>query len=208
MKKTFYLAFLLSLVTGCRYLPSKYSSAKAPEYFQARFETTKGNFDIEAYRKWSPLAVDRLYQLIKSQHFRNIPFYRVIPNFVAQFGAVDSAQKSPWEKRKFIDESAIKPNEKGTISFARDGKETRSTQLFINLKDNSPRLDTINYLEVKGFPVIAVVTTGMEVVNSLYGYGEAPGKKMDSIKNGAYFLKKNYPNMDYITKAYIIKGGR
>lgn len=199
------LFIFVCFLMACKSFPFQKSKVQAPKYFKARFETTKGNFEIEAYRAWSPLGVDRLYQLIKNKYYTNIPLYRIIPNFVAQFGGVDTFQNAYWEKHKLADEKVIEGNTKGSIAFARDGKDTRGTQLFINLKDNNPRLDTINYLNVKGFPVIAKVTKGMEVVNTFFSYKEEPGKILDSLKHVPVFFKENYPNMDYIKKAYIIK---
>lgn len=205
MKYIVFFVCLASLATSCQYRSLSLNKSSAPEYFRARFETTKGTFEIEAYREWSPLGVDRLYQLIKYKYYTQIPLYRIIPTFVAQFGGVDTFKNAYWEKHKILDEAVIQANVKGTIAFARDGKETRSAQLFINLKDNTPRLDTINYLGVKGFPVIAKVTKGMDVVERFFSYKEVPSQKLDSLKHAVTFFKSNYPEMDYIIKAYIIK---
>ncbi|NNC69464.1 MAG: peptidylprolyl isomerase [Flavobacteriaceae bacterium] len=202
------LFFLTLLSCNPKIFKEHWTKKQAPEVFTARFETTKGNFDIEAHRRWSPHAVDRLYQLIKNEFYTEISLFRVVPNFVAQFGIHnDSIINNSWQKFKVPDEPSLKKNVEGTIAFARSGKETRSTQLFINLKSNSPRLDTIYYNGVKGFPVIAKVTKGMSVVKSFYNqYGEDPGRRQDSIrKYGNRYLKKTFPNLDYITKAYILK---
>jgi peptidyl-prolyl cis-trans isomerase A (cyclophilin A) len=60
---------------------------------------------------------------------------------------------------------------------------------------------------VKGFPVIAKVIAGKETVLKFYdGYGDRLGMRQDSInKYGNKFLKNNYPKIDYIIKAYVIK---
>ncbi|HEX4958631.1 MAG TPA: peptidylprolyl isomerase, partial [Lacibacter sp.] len=129
----------------------KWTKDTAPETFTARFETTKGNFDIKIKRELSPAGVDRLYQLVKHGFFDSVVFYRVVPKFVAQFGTADTALEKAWSKFKVADEEVKASNLRGTISYARSGKETRGTVLFINLVDN-PRLDTINYNGVKGFP--------------------------------------------------------
>lgn len=178
---------------------------KAPEKFIAKFETTKGNFEITVERKLSPLAADRMYQLVKGNYFNYIPVYRVMKNFVAQFGTVDGALDSAWSKYVIVDEPVVKGNEMGTLSFARAGKNTRGTQLFINLKNN-PKLDTVSYGETTGFPVFGYVSSGMDVVNQFYnGYGDEPRLKLDSVTtNVIEYIKKNYPNLDYIKKAYII----
>ena len=185
---------------------SKWTKEEAPEYFTAKFETTKGSFEIESRRSWSPAAVDRLYQLLKHGFYKDIAIYRVMPDYIAQFGIHnDSTVSSIFRKVKIIDEPVLKTNSKGTISFARGGPETRGTNLFINLKDNSPRLDTLTYLNVAGFPGIAQVTSGFDVVASFYdGYGAELNDKQDSIATyGNKYLQENYPKLDYIQKAYL-----
>ena len=187
---------------------TKWTEETAPPYFKARFETTKGNFDIEAKREWSPAGVDRLYQLIKRGFYTDIAIYRVVPDFVAQFGINnDSTINQSWQSIKIPDEPVVKTNTEGTISFARGGPMTRTTQIFINLKSNSPRLDNLDYSGVKGFPVIAEVTSGMDVVLSFYNeYGDKLGREQDSIRKfGNDWLRENYPEIDYITTAYILK---
>jgi len=208
MKKITLLCFTLLLLSCSKKIfNEKWTKEQAPKYFKARFETTQGNFDIEAKREWSPQGVDRLYQLIKSGFYTDIAIYRVVPRFVAQFGISDhKVLNDNWRHYKLDDETVIKSNNEMSISFARGGKKSRSTQIFINLKNNA-RLDKLDYGGVKGFPVIAQVTKGKENIKKFYnGYGEKPGRKQDSISlYGNDFLKRKYPKIDYITKAYIIK---
>jgi cyclophilin family peptidyl-prolyl cis-trans isomerase len=199
----------LLLITSCspKIFKEKWTQEKAPEYFKARFETTQGNFDIEAKREWSPNGVDRLYQLIKHDFYTDIALYRVLPKFVVQFGIHnDSILNNRWSDVKLKDESVIKSNDSMTISFARGGKESRTTQIFINMKNN-PRLDKLDYGGVKGFPVIATIINGMETVQKFYAnYGPKPAKEQGQIyTKGNTYLKEKYPKLDYITKAYIIK---
>jgi len=198
---------IVCLVISCRpHFKSTWTQEDAPAYFTARFETTKGNFEIESRKEWSPMAVNRLYQLVKHGYFEDMAIYRVIPNYVAQFGIHnDSLIFNNWKNSGVADEPVLKTNTKGTISFARGGPKTRTTNLFINLKNNSPRLDTISFMKVKGFPVVAEVISGMDVVESFYnGYGTQLDNKQDSISlYGNAYLKKNFPKLDYIYKAYI-----
>ena len=208
MRKIIFLLGLL-LIASCspKIFKEKWTQEKAPEYFKARFETTQGNFDIEAKREWSPNGVDRLYQLIKHDFYTDIALYRVLPKFVVQFGIHnDSLLNNRWSDVKLKDESVIKSNDSMTISFARGGKESRTTQIFINMKNN-PRLDKLDYGGVKGFPVIATIINGMETVQKFYAnYGPKPAKEQGQIyTKGNTYLKEKYPKLDYITKAYIIK---
>ncbi len=183
----------------------RWTKETAPELFTARFETTKGNFDIEIKRTLSPAGADRLYQLVKHGFFDSVIFYRVVPNFVAQFGTSDTLLEKEWSRYKLPDEEAKASNMRGSISFARSGKETRGTVLFINLADN-PRLDTINYNGVKGFPVLGTVVEGMTTVDSLYkGYGGSVMQELTMMyRNKEGFFKK-FPNLDIVKNAYLIK---
>ena len=209
MKKSFlYLLtfFILISCSSTHVFNQKWLKIEAPEVFKARFETTQGNFDIEAHREWSPLAVDRLYQLITTNYYTDIAIFRVVPGFVAQFGIHDNPILSKtWEKYPVKDEPVLAKNNFMTVAYARDGKDTRAIQLFINLADNN-KLDTVNFNDVKGFPVIAKVISGSDIILNFYdGYGNEPAMLQDSMyARGNAFIEENYPRVDYIKRAYII----
>lgn len=206
------LFFLIAVFTftSCSktFFSEKWTKETAPETFIARFETTKGNFDIEIKRELSPAGADRLYQLVRHGFFDSVVFYRVVPKFVAQFGTSDTVLENAWSKHKIPDEEVKASNLRGTISYARSGKETRGTVLFINLVDN-PRLDTINYNGVKGFPVLGKVVGGMNTVDSLYnGYGGTTMNQLDTMyRNKKAFFQK-FPKLDLVKKAYLVKKKR
>ena len=197
------------LASSCspKLINEKWLAEKSPEYFTARFETTQGDFEIEAKREWSPLGVDRLYQLIKNGFYTDISVYRVVPNFVAQFGIHNNKEVNQfWGRHKLDDEPVIEKNKAMTISYARAGRKSRGTNLFINLKNNN-NLDKVNFGGVKGFPVVAKVISGKEVVKKLYdGYGDKLGMQQDSINQyGNDFIKRKFPNTDFILNAYVLK---
>ena len=209
MKNRSFLLILLITNSACspKLFKEKWTKEKAPASFKARFETTQGNFDIAAQRSLSPKAVDRLYQLIKNDFYTDIALYRVITNFIVQFGIHnDSVINNEWEKYKIPDELVLSSNDSMTISFARAGIESRTTQIFINLKDNE-RLDKLTYSGVSGFPVVAKITSGMETIHKFYAsYGPEPAKKQAYIlREGNEYLRKEFPKLDYINSAYIIK---
>jgi cyclophilin family peptidyl-prolyl cis-trans isomerase len=208
MRKAVY-GVILVLLCNCspKLFKEKWTKIEAPETFKARFETTQGNFDIEAKRDWAPNGVDRLYQLITNNYYQDISIFRVVPNFVAQFGIHnDTLINNSWQRNGIKDEPVTLKNDAMTIAFARGGVKTRSNQIFINLKDNY-RLDKLAYSGVTGFPVVAKVTVGKENVLKFYdGYGEKLGRKQDVIsKLGNVFVRKEYPKTDFIIKAYILK---
>lgn len=199
----------VAILVGCgQKYQSKWAGKQAPETFDAKFETTKGDFTAQFQRDWSPEAVDRVYQLIKSDFYTDIAVFRVVPDYVAQFGiSNDSLQNRYWNTKPIPDEPVKKQNIARTIAFARGGPETRTTQLFINLSDNSPRLDTLQYMDVAGFPVVGKITGGWEVITQLFDkYGNEPSLQQDSINRlGNAFLKNRYPELDYIKKVTIVK---
>jgi peptidyl-prolyl cis-trans isomerase A (cyclophilin A) len=171
---------------------------KAPETYQVKFETSKGDFTVSVIRAWAPLGADRFYDLAKHHFFDNESFFRVLKGFVAQFGiSAYPPVNAVWEKATIKDDPVTQSNKKYFLTFATAGPNTRTTQLFINLADN-PRLDTM------GFAPFGQVTDGMNVVDTLYAdYGEgAPGgsgPNQDEIqKQGKPYLDKNFPKLDYI----------
>ncbi len=204
MRKLLFILVTLSLISCTKAIyKSKWTTIKAPETFVTRFETTKGNFDIQINRVSSPKAVDRFYQLVQHHLFDSTIFYRVVPDFVAQFGISDSIKTALWKKTKIPDEAVLHGNIKGALSFARGGKESRHDHLFINLKNNQ-RLDTLNYNGVRGFPAFGNVIQGMDVVEKLYsGYGDKTMSKLDSLNRTQFLLV--FPKLDLINKVYILK---
>lgn len=179
---------------------------KAPDIFQAVFVTTKGEFTVEAYREWSPQGVDRLYQLITSGFYTNNCIFRVQPEYVVQFGISGNSETNFfWDKRPVEYEPVTGHNLKGVISYARDGAKTRTAQLFINMKDNY-KLDTVNYNGLRGFPPVARIISGFEVVEAFNsGYGFEPANHQDSVMvQGNDYWDKKFPGLDYIRQVKIL----
>lgn len=208
MKKLFLTHILLILVASSCQPKEKFNLAwtreQAPEHFKAKFETHQGDFEIEVTRKLSPKAADRFYQLVKHHYFDKGIFYRVVPGFVAQFGNTDDALMQKWRAVKIPDEPVISGNQKGNISFARAGKETRDVEVFINLENNTV-LDTLQFEGVRGFPSFGRVTRGMDVVEKLYsGYGESTMNDPNMYTNREAFYQK-FPKLDLIVKAYLVE---
>lgn len=180
--------------------------AAAPDSFSVRFVTSRGLFVVMAHRDWAPKGVDRFYYLVRHGFYDDTRFFRVIPRFVAQFGISPTPEaNAEWAERRMPDEPVRHTNSIGTVAFAREGPNSRTVQLYVNLRDN-PRLDTVSGF---GFPPIAQVTSGMGVVDSLYaGYGEGPprgrGPSQDSIAvQGNAYLQRHFPRLDYIVRTEI-----
>ncbi len=184
---------------------SNWDRFEIPALFSVRFETSKGNFEVKIERRLSPKAVDRFYQLVKTNYFENTLFYRVNPGFVAQFGGNNKIIYQRWGKFKVPDEPVVQGNYKGTLSFARGGKNSRGRDLFINLNDNN-RLDTLHYNDVTGFPTFGKVTIGMEVLEALYdNYADTTMNNLDLMYKDLDDFIKKYPKLDTIYRAKLIK---
>src|ERR1019366_9544864 len=139
-----------------------------PDDFRVKFETSQGDFVVEATKSWAPRGVDRFHELLRMHYFDEGRFFRVVPGFVAQFGVHrDYDVHDKWRKFFIIDDPAKEHNVRGTLTFAQAGPNTRATEIFINLGDNSAALDA------QGFAPFAKVVEGMDVVDKFYaGYGE------------------------------------
>ena len=173
---------------------------QAPAVYKAAFDTSVGKFVIEVRRAWAPGGADRSYNLVKNGFFDEARFFRVVPNFMVQFGInADPAVAAAWQNTNIKDDPATgKSNTKGMVSFATRGKDTRTTQIFINFKDNG-------FLDSQGFAPFGEVTSGMEVVEKITSqYGEKPNQGSIQSQGNAY-LNAQFPKLDYVKTATIAK---
>ena len=177
---------------------------KAPDVFQAKFDTTKGVFVIEVTRAWAPLGADRFYNLVKNGYYDNCRFFRVLSGFMAQFGINgDPKLNAVWRQAQIKDDPVKQSNKRGFVTYAMGGPNTRTTQLFINYNDRNSQLDS------QGFSPFGKVVDGMKVVDSLYAdYGEGgqggPDQGRIQMEGNAY-LEKGFPKLDYIKSAVIVE---
>lgn len=176
--------------------------ATAPDQFQVRFETSKGPIVIAVHRDWSPNGVDRFHHLVETGFFDEVRFFRVVPGFVVQFGMHgDPARTAEWANNGLIDEPVKQTNKRGTITYAKTQMpNTRSSQFFINLGDNA-------MLDPQGFAPFGEVVQGMDVVEKLNAeYGGAPSDRQPEIAaEGNAFLKREYPRLDFIRTAKVVR---
>lgn len=177
---------------------------RAPDVFRVRVETTRGPFVVEVHRAWAPRGADRFHQLVRAGFFDDSRFFRVRAGFVAQFGiAGDPAVAAAWRAAAIPDDSVRHGNVRGAVAYAMTGPGTRTTQLFVDLADNT-RLDA------EGFAPVGTVVEGMDVVDALYaGYGETSGGGMRGGRQGPLFASGNayldaaYPRLDRLLRARV-----
>ena len=175
---------------------------QAPETFQVKFTTNRGDFTVTVNRAWAPIGADRFYNLVKRRFYDNASFFRVVPGFVVQFGiSAYPPVSAAWENANIQDEPVTQSNKRGYLTYAKTSMpNTRSTQVFINLKDNAG-------LDRQGFSPFGVVDgKGMNVVDMFYDqYSESSGPDQDQIsKLGKPYLDKGWPKLDSIKSATLM----
>lgn len=177
---------------------------KAPDTYQVKFVTTRGDFTVTVTRAWSPLGADRFYNLVKHHFYDNASFFRVVPGFVVQFGiSAYPPVAAAWANANIKDEPVVGTNKRGYLTYAKTSMpNTRSTQVFINLKDNAG-------LDPQGFSPFGVVDgKGMNVVEMLYDqYGDNGPDQDQLTKLGKPYLDKNFPKLDSIKTASLVGAG-
>jgi cyclophilin family peptidyl-prolyl cis-trans isomerase len=221
-RRTLHCAVLLACLTGlgCTARPGEperrpasdaaQTNQTAPENFFVRFDTSKGDILLEIHRDWAPHGADRFYDLVRAGYFDQSRFFRVISGKWAQFGINGDPKISKlWRERTIPDDPPRESNVRGTIAFAFAVPNGRTTQLFINLRDNSATHDA------EPFVPIGRVVEGMEVADALYAdYGESAGggiragKQQPLFDNGNAYLNRNFPRLDFIREAAIVRPSR
>jgi peptidyl-prolyl cis-trans isomerase A (cyclophilin A) len=175
---------------------------KAPETFQVKFETTRGDFVMTVTRAWAPIGADRFYNLVKHHFYDNMVVFRAVSGFVVQFGISSyPAVSAAWSNANIKDDPVTQSNKRGFVTYAKTSQpNSRSTQIFISFKDNS-------FLDSQGFAPFGVVdAAGMKVVEMLYDqYGDQPTGEQDKIeKAGKAYLDSKYPKLDVIKHATLV----
>ena len=193
------LALSLSSVLACERDEARpVVVGPAPDSFHVSIATSKGDVRVAVYKAWSPHGADRFYRLVSEGFFDDQRFFRVIPQYIAQFGASAKPKDNDrWDDEKIPDDPRIQSNSRGTLSFAAEAPNTRSHQLFFNLKDN-PKLDPQNFVP------IGRVVDGMAVLDALYDdYGDTPKYRLVATLGNDY-LRRMFPKMDFIKTARVV----
>ena len=175
--------------------------ADGADTYQVKFETTAGDFVVEVHPDWAPKGAERFREMVKEGLLDDCKFFRVIKDFMVQFGINgDPAVSKVWKTKTIKDDPVKKSNKRGYITFATSGADSRTTQVFINYKDNR-RLDDM------GFAPFGQVISGMDVVDKLNDqYGGTPSDSQPQIQSqGNKFLDAKFPGLDSIKKATIVE---
>ncbi len=178
----------------------------APAAYQVRLETSVGDVVIQVHRAWAPLGADRFYNLAKGGYYDDSRIYRVLPDFMAQFGLhADPYVTQAWKSEYLVDDPLVASNTRGRVAFAKGGLHTRTTEIFISHKDNSQ-------LDERGFTPIGEVIEGMDVVDAFYSeYGDGPPRgegpyQAMAAARGNEYLDAEFPELTRILRAHLIPG--
>jgi peptidyl-prolyl cis-trans isomerase A (cyclophilin A) len=178
---------------------------RAPKMFKVRLETSKGNILIEVHRDWAPYGTDRFYNLVCAGYYDEARFFRVIEGRWAQFGINGDPQiASLWRTNFIPDDPSGQSNVRGTVAFAFAVPNGRTTQVFINLKDNSATHDR------EPFVPFGKVIAGMDVADALnVEYGESiggirAGKQDPIFQGGNSYLEEHFPHLDFIKRVVVM----
>jgi cyclophilin family peptidyl-prolyl cis-trans isomerase len=184
--------------------PPPAADPQAPERFQVRFRTTKGDFVAEINRQWSPKGADRFYNMVQVGYFQDTAIFRAVSNFMFQFGLHGNpAVNEDWAEARFQDDPPVGvSNLPGTLCFAKTGQpNSRSVQIFVNLGQNAS-------LDGQGFTPFGKVIQGMDVVrkiNTEYGENPAGEDVQGRLKReGNAFIEKRFPRADLIRSVELI----
>ena len=176
------------------------SGGVADETFIVRLETSKGDIDIEVHPAWAPKGAQRFRELVEIGFYDECRFFRVVPNFMVQVGMNgDPALHAKWSENTINDDPVLQSNLPGYVTFAKTGlPNSRSTQFFINYKDNSQ-------LDADRFAPFGKVVAGMDVALAIEAkYRELPDQ--NAIRSaGNQYLKSQFPDLDFIKKASVVQ---
>jgi cyclophilin family peptidyl-prolyl cis-trans isomerase len=179
---------------------------RAPDACRIRLETTKGPITLEIQRAWAPHGADRFYSLVRAGFYDDAAIFRIRAGQWAQFGINGTpAVAQRWRNRTIPDDPRVLSNVRGTVAYAFKDPNGRTTQVFVNLRDNSATHDQ------EPFVPFARVTDGMAVADAWYSeYGEAAGGgiragRQDPVfAGGNAYLIREFPKLDHITRAIIL----
>jgi|SRR5678816_129795 len=179
-----------------------------PAEYKVRLDTTKGPIVIAVHRDWAPHGADRFHELVTSGYYDDAAIFRIRPGTWAQFGiAGDPNVAQAWRTKTIPDDPYQgHSNTRGTVAYAFKDPNGRTTQVFINLKDNSATHDK------EPFVVFGEIVEGLDVAGAWYsayeekaGGGIRAGHQDPVFEGGNTYLRKNFPLLDYIKRATIDK---
>jgi peptidyl-prolyl cis-trans isomerase A (cyclophilin A) len=162
-----------------------------------------GTVELRSRPELAPTGAWQFWRLVRSGFYDGACFFRVIPGFMAQVGIPPDPKRSEgWEEPVKDDDMGKGSNDRGFVSFATRGPNTRTYQIFFNTVAN-------RFLDHQGFTPFAEVVSGMDVIDALFVTGEGapqgagPSQGRLAQKGNAY-LKEGWPDVSCIREAVVL----
>ena len=103
-------------------------------------------FVIEVNPAWAPIGAAHFCALVDAGFFSQNRFFRVIWRYITQWGLSLHDPSSEFSQPIQDDPYGVQTNSYGTVCFATAGRNTRTTQVFINTNPyDNPNLDDLGY---------------------------------------------------------------
>jgi peptidyl-prolyl cis-trans isomerase B (cyclophilin B) len=136
-----------------------------------RLNTTMGPISLELDRERAPHTVENFLNYVRSGHYHNTLFHRVINGFMIQCGGFEPGMRQKPSSKPIQNEAGngLK-NNKYTIAMARTSDPHSATaQFFINVADNEFLNFTAANSQNWGYCVFGRVSSGTDVVDRIKG---------------------------------------
>ena len=166
-----------------------------------KFETTKGDFIVEVNPEWAPNGAAHVQELVEKKFYDGCGFFRNIPGFMVQFGMNgDPKVHAQWGEKNITDDPVKQSNKRGFVTYAQTGSPEQPLHAAVHQLRRQLRTRRAG-----DSPPSETIVEGMSVVDSLHKTGENPGETQGMIQqHGNEYLKKRYPELDYINTARIV----
>ena len=163
---------------------------------QVLLKTNKGDITLTLDAAKAPKTVANFLAYVKSGHYDDTIFHRVIDNFMIQGGGMSPGMKQKPTQAEIENEAnnGLK-NVNGSVAMARTSEpHSASSQFFINVNDNDFLNHTAPTAQGWGYAVFGEVTDGMDVVNAIR-----------KVKTGSSGFHQDVPTEDVvIEKATVL----
>lgn len=173
------------------------ANAESPIYYEMKVanlvgDTTTARLILQVHPDWAPVGAHHFDELVEAHFYDQARIFRCVPHFVIQFGIhADPAVHAQYKQRSLKDDPVVESNTRGTLTYAMAGKNTRTTQLFVNTGNNE-RLDD------EGFAPFGRVVEGLEYLESFNcEYREQP-KQPKIVNQGNVYLQEEFPRLSYV----------
>ena len=127
--------------------------------YRATLHTNKGDITIDLLVGDAPKTVNNFVFLAREGFYSNVPFHRIIKDFMIQTGD-PTGTGSGGPGYRFADERVNRRYERGIVAMANAGPNTNGSQFFICHGRNAESLPP-------NYTIFGRVTEGLDVVDAI-----------------------------------------